>query len=214
MAVPQINNFIANLIKHNGPAKTDRFYVQITPPIGLVMQVTNITRDLIYQCEATELPTTNLSPSDYRMIGPSRSLATLTTYNDLNLTFLCTNDFYEKAFFDAWMEFINPRNLGWDFRYKNEYVAPSIDIYQLTQTGESDNSEGDISYAVRLINAYPISAGPLALNWSEDTAHRLTVTFRYDNYKPTKTFQGLFDNVAGLKSDARVNVANDLQFFG
>lgn len=197
MSLPNISNFIAYVIdRHNGPAKSERYYVHINPPAALNAPTFGLSLDLVYQCETSELPGTTLATVDYRVIGPSRKIATLTGYNDITLQFYCTNDFYEKPFFDTWIEYINPRNLGWDFRYKNEYSG-NIEILQVDLTGAK------IIYGVRLINAFPITTTPMPLHWGGDSPHLLAVTFAYDRYEPIVTFNNMF--VSALTTSAPYN---------
>ncbi len=185
MAIPNITNFLSRIDKHKNLAKPERYYVHIIPPAELNIPTSRLADDLIYQCETSELPGTTLTTIDYRIIGPNKKIATLTTYNDLALQFYCTNDFYEKPFFDSWIEYINPRNTGWDFRYKHQY-AGTIEICQVDLTGDK------IIYAVRLVNAFPIMTSPMPLNWNGDGIHMLGVTFAYDRYEPITTFNNMF----------------------
>ena len=64
----------------------------------------SISRYLSLQCESAELPGRNIGTADVKIYGPSFKVPTSTSYNDMNLTFLCTNDFYERKLFDKWLE--------------------------------------------------------------------------------------------------------------
>jgi hypothetical protein len=70
------------------------------------------------------------------------------------------------------------------------------------------------SYAVKLINAYPISVNQLDLDWSADGHHKLTVLFAYDYWQssylsdftssiPTTESQKLKDVNFSLLSEAQ-----------
>lgn len=192
MSIQSIDNFRSAITRHNGIAKSERFSVQIYPPAALTNLTNNLAPDLMYQCEAAELPGVSLITTDYRTVGPSKSLATMTTYNELSLSFYCTSDFYEKPFFEAWIEYINPRSLGWDFRYKSEY-ATTLDIFQYDLTGDK------IIYVARLIRAYPIAVHALPLHWQDDSVHRLSVLFKYDRFDPLYTYQNMFDKALALQ---------------
>lgn len=193
MAVASVDNFVAAIANHNGIAKTERFWVQLFPPSELTMSgINNLAQDLVYQCDGAELPGLDLTTSNYRTIGPVRTIASMTNYHDVTLNFYCTGDFYEKPFFESWVSYINPRSLGWDFRYKSEYTG-TVQICQLDLTGDN------IKYCATLINAYPTVISPMTLNWQDDSIHRLAVTFKYDRYDPTNTYQGLFANVLNMQ---------------
>lgn len=199
MATPSIDNFITAMVNHKGIAKTERFYVQLFPPSDLLSATAGLAQDLTYQCDGGELPGVNIATSPYRTIGPVKTIASMTNYTDITLNFYCTGDFYEKPFFEAWMSYINPRSLGWDFRYKSEYTG-QVQIAQLDLTGDN------IIYAANLIRAYPIAVSPMGLNWQDDSVHRLAVTFKFDRYDPIYTFQGMFANVLNTQP----NITNPL----
>ena len=55
MPTPRIKEFLANLDIHSGPAKSERFFVQITPPMGLPTSFL-YSLSLSYQCEVSEIP--------------------------------------------------------------------------------------------------------------------------------------------------------------
>jgi hypothetical protein len=67
----------------------------------------SLSRYLALQCEAAELPGKTLT-ADVKVYGPTFKVPYQTQYGDTNLTFLCTNDFYERKLFDRWMEAIMP----------------------------------------------------------------------------------------------------------
>lgn len=183
-----INTFKAQLEKHSGPAKSERFYVQFFPPTDLIQYTAGLATDLIYQCEAAELPGISLDTRDYRIVGPSRNFAAQSAFSEISFSIYCTSDFYEKPFFESWIEYINPRSLGWDFRYTSEY-ATQTQIIQMDLTGQK------IIYGAKLIRSYPISVQPMPLNWQDDTIHRLSVVFKYWLYAPIETYGGMFASV-------------------
>jgi hypothetical protein len=64
--------------------------------------------------------------------------------------------------------------------------------------------ENDKSYSVTLIDAYPVSVNQLDLDWSNDSYHKLTVTFAYTKWK-NNSLEALamefVDSVIGNVSD-------------
>lgn len=172
-----INNFMHNMDNHSGGSKPDRFYAQFSLPLAL--QLNSHVTDLTFQCHSGEIPGVTLHTNTYKSYGPGKTIPTVKIYNEITFSFYCTNDFYEKPLFDSWIEYINPSSLGWDFRYKDEYVT-SIDVSQLSLTSDIP------IFTVQLIRAYPISVFPLALKWSNgNIIHSLDVTFVYDRYAIT-----------------------------
>lgn len=155
-------------------ARPNRFDVDISLPLSLYTTSGTSSRDLKYRCEIAQLPGRTLSTVDQKTYGPIEKFPNLTTYNDIDLTFIVTDAMQEKVLFDAWMEYINPSDSN-NFRYKDEY-ATTISINQ-------HGLAGGIMYSVDLIDAYPISINQLDLDWSSDGYHKLTVTFAYTYWK-------------------------------
>ena len=153
----------------------------------------SISRYLSLQCESAELPGRTIGTADVKIYGPSFKVPTSTSYNDMNLTFLCTNDFYERKLFDKWLESIHPSDTN-NFRFpkgeKSGYLT-NITVIQY------DDFIKQI-YAVKLIDAFPIGIAPQALSWGEDGFHRLSISFAYQRFEPV--FEGKYDVGAAITS--------------
>ena len=64
----------------------------------------SISRYLALQCEAAEFPGKTLLTQDSKIYGPTFKVPYQTQYGDTTLTFLCTNEFYERKLFERWMD--------------------------------------------------------------------------------------------------------------
>ena len=149
----------------------------------------SVSRYLALQCESAELPGKTLATADVKIYGPTFKVPYQTQYTDTNLTFICTNDFYERKLFDRWMEAIMPsdtNNLRFPKGQQSRYMT-NIKIIQY------DDFIKQI-FAVELIDAFPIGIAPQALSWSEDGFHRLSIQFAYQRYKPI--YEGSYDLAA------------------
>lgn len=138
----------------------------------------SISRYLALQCEAAEFPGKTLLTQDSKIYGPTFKVPYQTQYSDMSLTFLCTNEFYERKLFDRWMECIHPtdtNNLRFPKGQSSRYLT-NIKIIQY------DDFIKQI-YAVELIDAFPIGVAPMSLNWAEDGFHRLSIQFGYQRFK-------------------------------
>jgi hypothetical protein len=147
------------------------------------------SRYLALQCESAELPGRTLTTADVKIYGPTFKVPYQTQYGDISLTFLCTNDFFERKLFDRWMEAIHPsdtNNLRFPKGQATRYMT-NIKIIQY------DDFIKQI-YAVELMDAFPIGIAPQALSWSEDGFHRLSIQFAYQRYRPI--YQGSYDLAA------------------
>jgi hypothetical protein len=151
------------------PAKSSKFDVLIPVPLTMV-QYLNIGQKLSFRCENAELPGRTLVTTEQKTYGPTEKHPYMTTYNDINLTFIVSDDMSEKQFFDAWMEIINP-STNYNFKYRGDYVT--------TVTINQYDSVNQKSYSVDLIDAYPIAVNQLDLDWSSEATHKLVVVFAY-----------------------------------
>jgi len=153
----------------------------------------SMSRNLALQCEAAELPGKTLTTADVKIYGPTFKIPYQTQYGDTSLTFLCTNEFYERKLFDRWMEAIHPtdtNNLRFPKGDKSRYMT-NIKIIQY------DDFVKQI-YAVELIDAFPIGVAPQSLSWGDDAFHRLQISFAYQKYRTV--YEGTYDIGAAAAS--------------
>jgi hypothetical protein len=146
----------------------------------------SMSRNLALQCEAAELPGKTMTTADVKIYGPTFKVPYQTQYSDTSLTFLCTNEFYERKLFDRWMEAIHPsdtNNLRYPKGDKTRYMT-NIKIIQY------DDFVKQI-YAVELIDAFPIGVAPQSLSWADDGFHRLSISFAYQKYRTI--YEGTYD---------------------
>jgi hypothetical protein len=188
-----------------GPAKSNRFLVQINDgPTNLNNSIRN---DLTFLCEAAELPGRGFMSTDIRYYGPNFKAPYQSVYEDLNLTFICRDEFFEREFFDNWMSVINPVST-FNFEYKDNYTGEIV----LQQYSDYEN---DATYSFNFDKAYPILVSPQPATWADDNFHRLTVSFTYvrwyrknlDRIQPIDgmTSQAIADRLKGLDLIERQN---------
>jgi hypothetical protein len=201
---------------HGGLARSNRFVVRIEPQGPLLIQLgpIDIVRDLQFLTELAEIPGRGFQNIDLRYYGPSFKLPFQTSYEDLNLGFICRAKGMEREFFDDWLQLINPCNT-WDFNYRDDYRA-KIEIFHLTDTetisdgnpsilGFQDSSENNAIYKATIHNAYPIIINQQPLLWQDDQFMKLTVGFTYTHWTregldPTGTVPNNGNLVAGRDS--------------
>ena len=160
----------------------------------------SLSRYLALQCETAELPGKTLMTHDAKVYGPTFKVPYMSQYGDTNLTFICTNDFYERKLFERWLEAINPtdtNNLRYAKGEKTRYMT-NIKIIQY------DDFIKQI-FAIELIDAFPIGIAAQPLSWAEDTFHRLTVQFAYQKYRVV--YDGNYDLVAAAVALFGVKIA-------
>jgi hypothetical protein len=189
-----LHNFKSDL------AKPNRFEVSITTPSGLTSTPTN----LMYRCEAAELPSKTYATVEQKFgSNPVEKYPYQVQFNDLTLTFMVSSDMSEKKFFDDWMNAIIPPD-SYNAMFKGDY-ATDITITQF-------NSFDVPTYAVHLIDAYPITVNQLDLDWSADGYHKLTVVFAYTYWVPvlTPTSDTMRTNKTPGASVSKISAEQDL----
>lgn len=177
---------IAAMGSDGGLNKSARFAVMINVPNGLLDSWSGIGRELVYLCEAAEMPGRAFMSVDARYYGPSHKLPYQTQYEDTTMTFLCRSESRERQFFDDWMEYINPTN-SFDFKFRDDY-STDIEVRQLTEVEGNAVLEGPGQISVKSMKetyrivfrkAYPININPQPMTWADDQYLRLAVTFTY-----------------------------------
>lgn len=190
------NNLRKHLSKHGDLSKPSKFKVEIfasgSTKGNIHEELNKKSRELTFQCEATELPGYTVNTSESKVYGPSWHVATVPTFTDISLTFICAGDMWEKKFFDDWMNSIVPVAFGGlgtaasHPRYRDDYIC-DIKIYQYVDTNSTKYVYGCI-----LEEAFPTNIGALAVNWGDtDGVHRLAVSFKYTRWK--RLVDGLFN---------------------
>lgn len=180
--------------QHGGLARACRFICRIVP-IGEMLTAINsngITRDLQYLTEMAEMPGRALMNIDMRYYGPSFKLPFQSSYEDINLGFICRAKGMEREFFDDWLQIINPSNT-WDFNYRDDYRC-NLEVFHFTDTpgqigyasgsenGKGDGGENNAIYKATIHNAYPINVNQQPLLWQDDQFMKLVVSFTYTHW--------------------------------
>ena len=175
-------------------ARPSKFDVNIPIPLGLVPYL-GTSRMLTMRCENAELPGRTIATTSMKIYGVEEKFPYMSSYSDMSLTFIVSDDMKEKKFFDAWLNWINP-NSSYNLKYKQDYsIALRINQYDV---------QNQVSYSVDLVDAFPIAVNGMDLNWSADGYHKLTVTFAYTSWRD--------NSLESLAMDFLENVISDSMF--
>jgi hypothetical protein len=178
-------------------ARPSRFDVNINTPLVLLPYIGDAKR-LVYRCDTAQLPGRTFATAEQKIgSNPIEKYPYLTTYNDIDLTFIVEDNMKQKLFFDRWLELINP-SFNFNYQYKQNY-ATVININQYDSTN-------NLTYSVDLFDAYPISVNQLDLDWSSDGYHKLSVTFAYTRWQ-NNSLQNLLQNIL---QDGIASAVNDI----
>ena len=148
-------------------------------------------RDMFLLCQTASLPgkriTTTEATHNHNLSKKPYSMMT----EEVEMSFLLTNDYYIKKYFDMWQEMIIDSS-GDHYKafYKRDYCS-DITIQQLSTS--NDIIPG---YTVKLENAYPISLTSVELGNGTDGLLEVSVTWEYDNWRSVGLIDG-FEDVLG-----------------
>lgn len=137
-----------------------------------------MSRYLALQCENAELPGKVLQTADVKIYGPTFKVPYQTMYQDITLSFISSNDFYERKIFDKWLEIIMPTDTN-NLRYPKGTETRYLTNLKIIQYDEFVKQ----IYAVECIDAFPLGISSQPLSWSSDGFHRVSVVFAYQKYK-------------------------------
>lgn len=174
-----INDFIAQ-ISNGNLAKPSLFDVIVTPPTQLLQNSSSY--DLMYRCESIDLPGRNVLTSDYTIYGLSKKIGYGSTVNDINLSFILSEDYNEKLFFESWVDLITgsyrtgdvSQNM-FEIGYYKDYVG-TIVLRNYDETGQE-------SKRTTFYEAYPTNIGNVSLSWADgSTIAKLPVQIFYRYY--------------------------------
>jgi len=161
-------------VNSRGLAKPNRFEIAIH-----MLSVKGAqTRIVSLFCESVSLPQTTISVKQQRIYGPAYQRPFGVDYggDGINMTFLLDREMNIKTFFDGWMDrIIHPTE--YYAYYENTYAST---IY-IDQLDEKDN----VTYSIKLENAFPRSLSMLELNnTAQNQVHKLNVSFAYRRWIP------------------------------
>ena len=123
MATGSISSFLSSFTEEL--ARPNHFDVTINMPPALSGAGDFSKNSLVYRCESTELPGRSLQTSGMKVYGVEEKFPYLTSYSDINLTFIVADNMQEKKVFDRWIDYIHPTST-YNFKYKKEYATDLV----------------------------------------------------------------------------------------
>ena len=193
-----IDQFKATIGKRGGIATTNRFAVTITPPNGALLNleailggttVVNDPRDINILCQSCTLPGRLIMTGDYDPYGSNpRKYPHSSMGDDVNFTFLLTNDFYAKKVFDKWQKsIVDPETqlVSYDEEYKTDVFIQEL------------NKDNNVVYAVRLIDAFPTTVMSVDLsNENTDSVTSLSVSMTYKRFETETPVKSMINSIS------------------
>ena len=168
-----LDGFTGTIGKY-GLASPNKFEVAIFGP-GTISSGEEIN----LMCESVSIAGRNVQSIMDLRYGQRREIAyNAPVYAPVNLTFLCTEKYREKDYFDKWNnKIVNSAN-GFDVAYYNDYIG-SMTVTTLDKDGKKYNK----SYVIKYEEVYPKDITAIELNHATTNATvKLTVTMNYSKW--------------------------------
>ena len=168
-----LDGFTGTIGKY-GLASPNKFEVAIFGP-GKISSGNEIN----LMCESVSLAGRNVQSIMDLRYGQRREVVyNAPVYAPVNLTFLCTEKYREKDYFDRWNNSIVNSANGFDVAYYNDYIG-SMTVTTL----DKDGKKYDKSYVIKYEEVYPKDITAIELNHTTTNATvKLTVTMNYSKW--------------------------------
>jgi hypothetical protein len=188
----------SGLGSRNGLATNNRWLLEFTLPSNSVMSnYQKDSRDAALFCQSVSLPGKQLLTAEADDFKRAVKMPYQYAVDDVDFSFLCTNDMIFKKIFDDWMNIpINPETNR--ANYPEEYRS---DIGIIMQ----DKQDGEI-YKQILLDAYPIAMTSVPLTQGQNEIVSLNVTVTYHSLKYVSSASSDF-SVFGIGGNNPINVA-------
>jgi hypothetical protein len=165
-------------------------------------------RDMFLLCKSCTLPGKRISTTEathnHNLSKKPYSAAT----DEVTMSFIMTNDYYIKKYFDMWQEMIIDTS-GDHYKafYKNDYCT-DVTIQQLSAS--NDIIPG---YTIQLENAYPIQVGAMELDNESEGLLEVSITWEYDNFRSVGLVDGFEDLVGHMLGIGRDTLSTFKRLF-
>ena len=187
-----IEQLKSEISRGGGLARPNQFLVQLPSADSRALNIL---------CTRASLPGKQILTHDRRINMQFEKVEYTFGVDDVSLSFLLTNDYSAKVYFDNWRKkIINEETLT--VNYKTEYQE-SVRIHQLKRPiapsinrgGGSNrldvNIREDTVYSVELIDAFPTTLQSIEFTNDLDAIAEFTVQMSYTNFRVIEKPQGI-----------------------
>ena len=170
-----IDNFMSRVDNLGGPAKRNKFSVEVTPPTSMR---TSVTADSInFLAKAVAFPAKTLAMTEYRYGGKfSLSVPYETTLEPVTINVMNTNNHAPRIFWNQWFNHIQNMTT-YNMTYYNKFVG-TVALHMYLDEAESINPENP-SYSVTLFEAYPKGMSAIEVGWENADLQDFEIDMQY-----------------------------------
>jgi len=184
-----INEIKSTINQNGGIARNSQYSVYInTPPCFS----NNWPNYLHIVCDTASLPGRQILSTPQVIYGAERKMPYGVVYSDFNVSFICTNNMFERKAIDAWHSAIQDPTNNY-MKYYDDYVT--------TITVVKFNGQGQQTYKVEILEAYPSTIEEQSLSWETEQLLKLNVQFTYLKWRNQSDIQASNKAGSGFNSD-------------
>ena len=201
-----VNEFMSKADNLGGLARKHKFTVEIISPKALTGNPTpgiggsqraaknpgSVKPDTIeFLASAASLPGKSYSTTTHRMYGFGLEVPYEAQYEPVQLTFLNTNDYDPRTFFEDWMSNI-ARIKSYNMHYYKDFIS-TVKIHAY-----DDNNIK--RYSCELVESYPSNMSAIEMGWDGVEVQTFTVDIQYSWWISDRQSEGTW---RGPKSTVR-----------
>ena len=168
-----IDDFMSKLDNKGSYAKRNRFTVEITKPIKMTNAIPPSTIEFLIK--GVEFPARSFGTTTYRSGGKfALEVPYEMTEEPIDITFLGTNDWTARNFWNDWIDHIQSTN-----SYNMQYYKDFIGTIKISVYNETSQEANNPTHKVTLHEAWPKSIGAIELGWDNTELVDFTVSVAY-----------------------------------
>jgi len=188
------SEFMAKVDNLGSLARKHKFTIQIIEPSALlnarseygtggsVSGSVNPSK-IEFLASAASLPGKSFATTTHRMYGFGLDVPYEASYEPVQLTFMNTNDYSPRTFFEDWMANI-ARIKSYNMHYYNDFISTvNISAY---------DDLDDKKYECKLIESWPKSMSAIEMGWDGQDVQTFTVDIQYSWWVSDKQSEGTF----------------------
>ena len=187
------SEFMSKVDNLGSLARKHKFTIQIIEPSvlrtgsiegnGWGVESSQIPSKIEFLASAASLPGKSFATTTHRMYGFGLDVPYEASYEPVQLTFLNTNDYSPRTFFEDWMANI-ARIKSYNMHYYNDFISTvNISAY---------DDLNDKKYECKLIESWPKSMSAIEMGWDGQDVQTFTVDIQYSWWVSDKQSEGTF----------------------
>ena len=168
-----VSEFMSKVDNLGSYAKRNRYTVEIIKPTAMVSSIQPATIEFLVK--TVSFPARSFGSTTYRSGGKfALEVPYEMTEEPIDLTFLGTNDWSARKFWNDWIEHIQSTDSYNMTYYKNFIGTVKISVYN-----ETEGQVNTPTHTVTLHEAWPKSIGAVELGWENSELVDFTVSVAY-----------------------------------